>query len=69
MSVIETIGRSVLDTPHSRSMTALRVATDLRGKCLRDEPSRHDVAPRISSSFAVTAQASFFGTYFPSTHL
>ena len=28
------------------------VATDLRGKCLRDEPSRRDAALRISSSFA-----------------
>jgi hypothetical protein len=36
--VIETIGRSVLDTPHARGMTASCVA----------------VAPRTSSSFAVT---------------
>jgi len=44
MSVIETIGRSVLDTPHSRSMTALCVAADLRGKCLRDEAGRRGAA-------------------------
>jgi hypothetical protein len=52
MSVIETIGRSVLDTPHSRSMTAVRVVIDLRGKCFRDVPSRRDVALHISESFA-----------------
>src|SRR5215213_3651079 len=54
MSVIETIGRSVLDTPHSRSMTGLRVATDLRGKCVRDAPSRPDAVLRISGSFAAS---------------
>ena len=52
-AVIESRSRSVLDTPHSRSMTAVRVTTDLRGKCLRDEPGRPAAAPRISSSFAV----------------
>src|SRR5206468_13069122 len=38
----ETIGRSVLDTPHSRSMTALCVAP------------RRDAALRIRSSFAAS---------------
>src|SRR3982074_2738462 len=65
MSVIETIGRSVLDTPHSRSMTALCVATDLRGKCLRDEPSRRDIALRISSSFAATCSGFVLRNVFP----
>ena len=64
-SMIESIGRSVLDAPPSRGMTALRVASDLRGKCLRDEPSRRDAALRVP----LAAQASFFGVYLPSTHL
>ena len=50
--MIETIGRGVLDAPPSRGMTAVRAPTALRGKGLRDEPSRRDAALRISSSFA-----------------
>jgi hypothetical protein len=48
------IGRSVLDAPHARGMTALCVATGLRGTCLRDEPSRRDAALQIRSSFAAS---------------
>jgi hypothetical protein len=48
MPVIETIGRSVLDTPHARSTTALCVA----------------VPPRISGSFAVTCLRFVLGRVF-----
>jgi hypothetical protein len=53
MSVIETIGRSVLDTPHARGMTALCVAP------------RRDAALRISGSFAAIRSGFVLRRVFP----
>ena len=63
------INHRTLDIPYVRSMTTLGVATDLCGKFQRAK-SQAGVAQQMSCSFALTpAYASFFGVYFPSTHL